>query len=206
MTEISSTSLMKLQHIFNLIGRRIVPCYFFTHNRTEYLKWQFNACRQTGLICAYFLDKLATNINSCEPTNFNVQLYDGYFTSMFDKEYNHAWAFMSRGDEFAKGLLVDVARVTYPNLFVWNTINTPARLLEQSTTTPWDVASGGEDIRIFEDLKKRTRLDWYTMLDEKEYFTGKTGLEICKDIELLLQAYSIDFSTFDLNQKNETHR
>lgn len=147
--EISKRSQLELQHIFNLIGRRIVPCYFFTHNREEYLKWQFNACRQTGLICAYFLDQLAQNINRCHNTNFNAQLYDGYFSDVYHKEYNHAWAFMSKGDDYAKGFLVDVARVTYPNIVVWDTFNDPEQIYRSRILTSYDGAGGaGIDFRL----------------------------------------------------------
>jgi hypothetical protein len=199
---ISGKSLFRLQHVFNLIGRRIVPCYFFTYNHKEFMRWQFNACRQTAIICAYFLDQLAERINERVHNihggpAFVASAWDSHFSSVFDAPYNHAWAFMdsqeSLNEQVSEGLFVDVSRITYPTLVQWG-VNDPERQFNNHPMTPL------QNSVVFTERGPRECLPWKDLLDEREYYTGKKGWEICRDIESLLNGYSMDFKTFDLQQ------
>jgi hypothetical protein len=200
-TMISPTSLIRLQHVFNLIGRRIVPCYFFSHNHTEMLKWQFNACRQTSLICTYFLDQLADNINTQEGTVIaQAQSWDGMFKDLYHEEYNHAWSYLEvkNSNKSYPSMFVDVARVTFPCVFACNVVNQPDVVYQQYICLAKEnIDLRGNEIGFV--CTNQVQMDWKTMLTEKEFYTGKTGTEICKDIEKLLNAYSIDLRNFNLN-------
>lgn len=196
---ISNKSLFQLQHVFNLIGRRIVPCYFFTHNQQEFMRWQFNACRQTAIICAYFLDKLALRLNYIQARTFAVNAWDSNFSDTFNMTYNHAWAFMdsqennTHGNGHSEGLFVDVARISYPTAVAWG-INNPVDIFDKERMHP--ISTGIN----FTEVGLRECLPWRTLLDEKEYYTSKRGWDICGEIEYLLNAYGYDFSKFNFHQ------
>jgi hypothetical protein len=198
MNHISPKSLHQLQHIFNLIGRRILPCYFFNHNPKEMFRWQFNCCRQTALVCAYFLDKLAASLNFHHGTNYQAQAWDGNFKSVFDNPYNHAWAFLSssvNNDPYSAGLFVDVARISYPCMVKWGVINDPDFIYTQHEI----LHPTGRSI-VFMEIN-RVELDWKNLLTaENEFYTSKPGTQICREIEHVLDLYGYDFNNFNINQ------
>jgi hypothetical protein len=163
----------RLTHIFKLLGSRIIPAYFFSQNPMEFVKWQFNACRQTALISAYFLKKLLESNNS---THVQVRLWDGEFKDICTSWYNHAWITGSvPGETYI--VFIDVARVsTYPivnfSTMYDNPVNNSEALKNCGTV-----------------MLKRTPLNYDEMLTQSEYYTGKTGLEVCKDIEKMMHRY-----------------
>ena len=60
---LSDLDKYRLNHIFKLLGARIIPVYFFNQNPKEFCKWQMNACRQTALIVAYFFNEFLKSFN-----------------------------------------------------------------------------------------------------------------------------------------------
>jgi hypothetical protein len=176
----------RLTTIFKLLGTRIIPTYFFSQNPKEMVKWQFNACRQTALLTAYFLKEL---IKSSPNFNHNstVRLWDGNFEDKYTPAYNHAWVtlepdFKSRSHHYA--VILDLARMSTPVIVEWETVN----------ENPMSHSEQLRDLNTY--LVNRSTMDYDEMLLQNEFYTGKTGIEICKDIEKMMLFYSYDLSKF----------
>jgi len=199
----SEKSLYKLKHIFNLLGLRIIPAYFLIRNKPMFEGWHYNACNQTALITGYFLNTLLHspgyfNSNpfngSLTGSHFEIELYEGLFKEPYmPKEYNHAYVYAHQTeDEFKNSLtaeqaysfFIDVARISNPTVFAAG-IN---------------LASTPEAYSSNYKLLATKRLDFEAMLfSQKEYYTGKTGIEICQEINQKLLKLGYDLRSFDWN-------
>lgn len=171
----------RLTHIFKLLGTRIIPTYFFTENPKEFVKWQFNACRQTALISAYFFRKL---MQSYPSDDIWVRVNDGEFQDKFTSWYNHAWMTASRLTSTTIAF-IDVARVsTYP--------------IVEFQTPYYDPSSNSAGLHSCDTrCIKVTTLDYFEMLKQSEYYTGKPGIEVCKDIEKMMHVYNYRLEQYE---------
>lgn len=178
----------RLTHIFKLLGTRIIPAYFFNQNPMEFCKWQFNACRQTALLTAYFLNEL---LKSFKHSSVDIRIWDGEFRDKFTPWYNHAWVTASPPNAPGQ-IFLDLARITTYPIIDWCTyLDLPeavsVALSECGTKT-----------------LKMVPLDYQEMLKKPEFYTGKTGLEVCKDVEKMMLMYSYDLSEFKWGEAAKT--
>lgn len=161
--------------------------------------WHYNACNQTALITGYFLNVLLhspgyKNSNPFGDSHFKIQLYEGLFEEPhMSKEYNHAYVFAHQTEDEYKNPLtteqaycffIDVARISNPTVFAAgiNLAITPEAYSSnyKLITTKW--------------------LDFESMLfHQREYYTGKTGIEICEEINQKLLKLGYDLKSFDWN-------
>lgn len=161
-----------LTHVLMLIGKRVVPTYFFRERKSEYLKWQGNACRQTAMFTAEFLQ--------AQHPRAIVKLYDGNFEDPYHGNHDHAYVFMKFNEEDTTGVLVDVARVSYPcivdfeypEVLVTNLTSILSRLAKHTVVQT-----------------KATHVHWESMLESPEYYTHKPYWKVYKELIALTEKF-----------------
>jgi len=178
----------RLKHLFNLLGLRIIPCYFHKKNPELYEQWQYNACNQTALITAYVLTKLLVHrgLHDSNPwgsTKFDINIYEGIFTEDYAGQYNHAFLYAKeQTGATPMCFFIDVGRVSNPTVFKMG-----------PCLSPFPVA--------YSDAYQNhtiQQLDLTAMLyNQAEYYTSKKGLEICIDIDVILRKLGFDLTNFD---------
>ena len=137
-----------------LLGKRIIPTFFHSRNTRLFEQWQYNACRQTAFVVAQYLSEIP------EFANRDIILYEGEFADEAFGIYDHAYVYVSPyGDE--SGLLVDVARVSYPCFVRWVDEMPEDMGVLLSEVAGWKVRE-----------LTRNEFYWPSLLDEKEYYTG----------------------------------
>lgn len=189
----SEKSLYKLKHVFNLLGLRIIPAYFLEKNKKVFESWHYNACNQTALITGFFLDMVLhtpglNNSNPFQGSKFKVQLFEGLFTEQnMTSHYNHAYVYVHQANKdlaVAYSFFVDVARISNPTVFASGINLSP---------NP-EAYSSNYKLLSYKELDYKAML-----LNQREYYTGKLGIEICKEIDLQLRKLGFDLSNFDWN-------
>jgi hypothetical protein len=179
----NTTDLLRLSFIMNLLGKRIIPCYFYKKNPLEVIKWQFNACRQTAVICAQvaseLLYKWGYNTDKdpdAEENQYRVQIWDGMFMDEVMGEYNHAWVFLEHKLDPDQDVLIDTARVSH-NIGVKRSGNSPAKFLcdELSDTATVELS--------------RQEMSWKEVHAGNEYYTHMNATDIYRDIRSILNLY-----------------
>ncbi len=192
----SEKSLYKLKHLFNLLGVRIIPAYFLTENKTMFENWHYNACNQTALIVGYVLHQLLSSagLNNSNPfynSKFVIDLYEGLFTEGdLTRHYNHAYVYayqtqdgeITLSAEDAYCFFIDVARISNPTVFQAGVGLSPS---PEAYSTNYQ-------------LQGFRQLEFDQMLySQHEYYTGKLGIDICKDVEKKLLQLGFDLTLFD---------
>lgn len=195
----SPKSIYKLKHLFNLLGLRIIPGYFYEKNKELFQQWQYNACNQTALIVGCTLRKLIDSPGINNPflkSGFLVQLHEGIFTEdHMPGQYNHAYVYAKEvinEDERQLQLheaycfFIDVARISNPTIFQagYGLSDLPV-----SYSSNYQMCSTKQ--LSFADM----------LLTQKEYYTNKYGLEIFNDIERILKKLGYDLDNFDWNMQ-----
>lgn len=170
----------------NLLGKRIIPCYFYKKNPLEMIRWQFNACRQTAVICGQIAAELLykwgynaskdPSVEDAGTHQYNIQLWDGIFADPAQGEYNHAWVFLQHNLCPEQDILIDVARVTR-NIGVVQSDNEPVRFLQDKFT--------GQDT---EELH-REPIPWDLVNHNSEYYTHMSAADIYRDIRAMMMMY-----------------
>ncbi len=197
MTEPSEKSLYKLKHLFNLLGLRIIPGYFLEQNKNLFQQWQYNACVQTALITGWSLRKLldnpgANNSNPFQDSVFEIEVNEGMFTEEHGGEYNHGYVFahevvrdeLLMHSEQAYSFFIDVARISNPTVF-------------QAGIGVSDLPVRHSNNYQMHAVHKHNMNNM--LLDNNEYFTKKSGLEICVDINRILLKLGYDLEKFNWN-------
>ena len=136
-------------------------------NLEEYNKWGGNCCRQSAIFGAYTLNEMLPD--------YEWVVWDGEMDDIVNGKnvsYNHAWI-IGKGN--GKRILVDLARSYRERLFI-------------------EVPSNGypKDHPEYKDMviKSRVKLDWRREIaNEREYYTGLTGDEFCKELVKVSQPY-----------------
>ena len=162
-----------LKHVLMLIGKRVVPTYFYHNKRIQYLKWQGNACRQTAMFVAAFLQ--------AQYPNAIVKVLEGTFEDAFLGGHEHAYTYMKFNTNDTTGLLVDVGRVSYkcmvefeyPEVLVGNLTSILTNYNRHSIT----------------QTNFKSDLNWESMLTITEYYTGKHYWQMFKEMKSLLDKY-----------------
>jgi hypothetical protein len=154
----------RLTHYLMLAGKRVVPAYFMNANEEKFWNWQANACRQTAMFTAYYLDMTFPDRK--------VHLYESKFQDVaLGQDYEHAYVWVEpEGNE--KGIFVDVSRVSYPCAVEW------WHGMPDDLSTYWSNAVGRRVLQ-----KDRTEIEWQTMLLATEYYTDEPFMDVVKEIE-----------------------
>lgn len=131
-------------------------------NPTEYEKWQGNLCRQTAIFGALILSTINNDVD--------WQVWDGIFEDIYCGKrvtYNHAWIF-GKDKNTGQRYLVDLSRNHKERLFIEVNSNRYPR-----------------DHEEYKDMREvsRNKLDWESMLSEKEYFTNLDGKEFMNELQ-----------------------
>jgi len=192
-------SLYKLKHLFNLLGLRIVPAYFYEANKELFQQWHFNACNQTALVTGYVLRRLLESPGYCgsnpfTSSTFSIELYEGIFTEEhMPTQYNHAYVYAREiVDQHDHSLtlqqgycfFIDVARISNPTVF-----QTGLGL----SSLPVAYSQNYQIVSV-------KQLDMLKMLVEfPEYYTKKSGFQICLEIEKTLRKLGFDLDNFNWN-------
>lgn len=144
-----------LAHSLMLLGKRVVPTFFYEENTPLFKRWQYNACRQTAIVVCQYLSEID------EFKEWDIKLYESHFFDEAFGQYDHAYVYMSSPVKGEQGLFVDVARVSYPCIVKWMD-RLPDNLGNMfGLLVNWRV-----------DQIDRTEIDWKEMIWEKEYYTN----------------------------------
>lgn len=149
----------------NLLGKRIIPCYFYENNPSLFTKWQYNSCRQTAITTNFIFQQLLRDYKVTD--KYTVESFDGNFSDPFFGEYNHAWVYCTHESDCNKNILIDVARVGGNIGCIITPFNTPTMFLEDTI-----------------ELNRAKLED--ELIFENEYYTSKPGYEVLKEILKLL--------------------
>lgn len=156
-----------LRHTLSLIGKRVVPCSLFSEHPLDFMKWQYNCCRQVAMVVAWFLKKSFKDRS--------ISLYEANFKDPYLGDAVHAFVYMKprEGDKF--GLLVDVSRVSYPVLVErMPELRDPAVILSNKM---------GYEIT----MENLTEVKWEELLKSEEYFTKIPYQDFCHGMTHLLE-------------------
>lgn len=180
---VTPEDVYRLNHIFKLLGTRIIPTYFFTQNPVEYTKWQMNACRQTAIIVSYFLNEL---LRSFYHSPIEITIIDGEFKDNFTSWYNHAWVVGTRTNYGASDqIFIDVARVS------------SACMVNLQFPYGCNIEDVHPELQSMGTITLRKTVvnpdDW---IAQDEYYTGKTGHQICAEINQMMRIYGYDLTKF----------
>ena len=182
MKNLTEQQQANLSHTLMLIGKRVIPTYFFRARKSEYLKWQGNACRQTAMFVAEFLQ--------AQYPKAVIKLYDGTFEDPYHGSREHAYVFMKLDEEDTTGVLVDVARVSYPcivnfeypEVLVTNLTSILSRLAQHTVVQT-----------------KAVNVNWKAMLESPEYYTQKPYWEVYKELIALTEKFLASSKQENLN-------
>ena len=167
-----------LQHKLMLAGKRIIPTFFFENAPDMFVKWQFNACRQTAIWVCDYLSQLD------EFKGRTIGLYEGVFDDEMFGRYDHAYVYVWPKDG-EDGLFVDVSRVSIPCMVEWVKAENegldqfPNVELMVRRSCKWAVAMISE-----------VGVDWNSILDQKEYYTNLEYRMVNKLISRALNLYT----------------
>ena len=159
----------ELRHLLSLAGKRIIPLYFAMKNPREFRRWQANACRQTAYWVCWHLQG--------QYPKAKVELWEGTFMDEFFGLHEHAYTWMWPGDDHP-GILVDVARVSYPVLF-------ETRDSMPQDLGPWFTDQVGWEVKHVSGKW----IDWSKMVEDQEYYTGEKYGDVMIGIDNLLRAF-----------------
>lgn len=148
MTEIELLE-RQMQEIFKPSLKQVL----FLANPTEFERWQGNHCRQSALIGAYVLNRLAPQ--------YKWAVWDGEFDDIIygkPYRYRHAWIYGEslNGD---KDIFVDLSRQHHQCLFV------------EVTENKYPDGYGYDDMKEL----KREQIDWQNFIAQPEYYTNVSG-------------------------------
>lgn len=158
-----------LAHSLMLLGKRVVPTYFNLKNPRLFKEWQYNACRQTAIVVCQYLSEID------EFKEWNIKLYESHFWDEAFGQYDHAYVYMSNPFE-EQGLLVDVARVSYPCVVKW------IDYLPEDLGQMFGEMVGWQVKQI-----DRNEIDWRELMDDKEYYTGLPYMGVAARIIKILK-------------------
>jgi len=171
---LNKKEIYKLNFILNFLGKRLLPEYFYEKSPALMNKWSHQICRQAHVISCYFIDKW---LNKDRDINYNVQFCESWFTdSVTKKNYDHSWVFISNVSNPKDCYICDIARISAHIGFIKSPVgNFPDNYID--------------DVEI---PQKRLGLDFNMLLQEREYYTSKKGIEIIEDIENRLKENKLD--------------
>ena len=173
----TNLQLYHFNYVLNQLSKRILPIYFYNHNKAKMCEWQNQICLQCHVIAAYYLDKYLTS-------EYDITLYEGIFTDkVHNTKYNHSWLFIEKVNDGFKSLgfhnyLCDIARVS-AHIGLVNYDNIPSAFIED---------------KEHEELRKKH--NWKELFQQNEYYTNKTGPEIIKDIDQMLIDAKLSFTQY----------
>lgn len=165
-----------LKHFLQILNERVLPSYFFINNANLYIQWQTNACTQSAIISAYFIDKF---LNEKEE-KYDVQVWHGDFEEIYKNDitnYNHAWNFIINKQDEESNIVADFTSAR--KCFHYSKFNhvTLCKDFELS------------EIKTFSKIRllQKTQIDWKECLDTHEYYTKKKYSQIITEIAPLLK-------------------
>lgn len=164
----------KINYTLNQLGKRILPQYFYEMSPDKMNQWQNQICRQSHVIAAHFLNRwLNTPVQ-----NYEIKFYESkFFDPVLSMEYDHSWLWIRSWNGPRETFICDIARVAQHIGFVSSDMNTPETFLKGDKEVP------GE----------RKSFEWQKLLQEKEYYTGLTGLFIVSAIETRMRNCKLNF-------------
>jgi hypothetical protein len=149
-----------INYVLNQLGKRILPQYFYEMNPRMMSTWQNQICRQAHVIACYYLYQWLGD-------DYHVQFYESIFIdSHTNNKYDHSWCFITNKTDPDDNYLCDIARVSEHIGFIRSRENDPSRYISDD-----------------EIVSERKTFDWKQMIKDKEYYTGKRGLDIIEDID-----------------------
>ncbi len=150
------TDLNELERIMKNIFMPILKLMLKNSNPELFKKWGGNFCRQTAILGCHVLSKIAPE--------YQWEAWDGNFKDIIEAtevKYNHAWIYGL--NKLGHGMFIDLSRQHHENVFS----------KVKSNQRPPEIP--GYD--YMEELN-RTKIDWKKSLEDKEYYTGLTGLKL----------------------------
>lgn len=151
------------------------------NNANLYIQWQTNACTQSAIISAYFIDKFFNE----KENRYDVQVWHGDFEEINNKgdllHYNHAWNYIFHLEE-ELGLVADFT--SSRKCFHYSSIN---NVVECKKFLP-------SEIETFSKLTllQKTQIDWKECLNTNEYYTKKKYSQIITEITPLLKQLRLE--------------
>ena len=175
--------LYRYNYVFNQLGKRILPQFFWEVNPDEMLKWQNQICRQTHMIVAGLLYKWIPK--ELLVSRRDIRVYESVFTDAhLGKDYDHSWIWLSldwedldTGRTTEKSYLCDVARISEHIGFADASVkkNLPELWL----------------LRDIEKTEKRKLLPFRELLGHPEFYSGVIGWELVDIIEDRLRDFKL---------------
>lgn len=166
-----------LKHFLQILNERVLPSYFFINNANLYIQWQTNACTQSAIISAYFIDKFLNK----DELKYDVQVWHGDFEEIDNKgdlsHYNHAWNFIKDVEDGYNNIVADFT--SSRKCFHYNRSNDVAycKKLQYKEYESFTKLT----------LLQKTQIDWKECLDTHEYYTKKKYSQIITEITPLLK-------------------
>jgi len=163
--EIDARVLHLANHVLCLLGKRILPIYFYSHNPEEMNRWQHNICRQAHILCYMYLYLWFGK-------DYDLSFYESIFEETVTKSrYDHSWVFLQHKRDDSLMYLCDVARVSEH-----------IGLKRTASNNPECFLKGSREI-----TEERRRIDVENVyMVSNEYYTGKTVQEIFEEVTMLL--------------------
>jgi len=148
--------------------------FLVSKNPSKMKKWHYNACIQTALVQAYFLNKFLQELDFKE-NDFRITVHEGFYyeestmVNGFTRKYNHAHVFLDFSPN--ECYILDTTRSSNYIGFVKTTINDPIEAITRSLAF--------EGVRL-KTVKEPITIDWQAVVtgDCPEYYTGLTYSEI----------------------------
>ena len=144
----------------------VLKFLFLTENRSEFIRFGYNSCRQTAIFGAAYLDKLLPD--------YTFSVYEGSFLEPVNGQiepYAHAYIVGATKDRY---LLIDLSRTSKPLIF--------ADVSDLNFYPRFDA---------YKDVHKlgHSRINLYSALhmEEPEYYTGMKPSEILQVIDNMIQ-------------------
>ena len=165
--------LYHFNYVLNQLSKRILPIYFYNHNKAKMCEWQNQICLQSHVIAAYYIKK--------HFPKYFIWLCEGIFVDNVMKvQYNHSWLWIEDTEKHNDNTyLCDIARVSAHIGLIKSKYNRP-----------------DEYILDKELFHLRRQHSWRDLMNDKEYYTGKTGQEIIKDIDQMLIDAKLSFTQY----------
>jgi len=173
---------LRLKHFLQILNERVLPSYFFINNANLYIQWQTNACTQSAIISAYFIDKFLNK----EGEKYDIQVWHGDFEEVDISNnvtnYNHAWNFIIDKQDDYNNIVADFT--SSRKCFHYNRNNNVVECKKLQY----------KEYESFTNLKllQKTQIDWKRCLDTHEYYTKKKYSQIITEITPLLKQLRLE--------------
>lgn len=161
-----NNEIYEYNYVLNQLGKRIFPQFFYERNPDLMDKWQNQICRQSHILVSYYLD---TWLNTNDKKGYKIEFYEGIFIDTVTKgQYDHSWVYIKNIYNEKEQYICDIARISEHIGFKPCIENNPS-------------------LFISDQLILIKKIDWKSMINKKEYYTGLTGNEIINFIDKRLK-------------------